>query len=59
MLHRHCYGEVLRELKLGELQEIRNRVGIHNLFNETAAVGFYELDLADPRDNWCGSRYYV
>jgi hypothetical protein len=48
----HNFKYVLEYLTVGELASVQVRIGLTNLWDESMAVGFYDLDLANPEHRW-------
>jgi hypothetical protein len=44
----HCYNNIIYRLSPLEKRQLLHRIGLVNLFDETMAVDYYELDLAHP-----------
>ena len=48
----HGFSQVTSMLTKEEMPLLVHRLGRHNLFDETAAVGHYVLDLGNDEDRW-------
>ena len=48
----HSYKFIQHELSVNEFKELRHRIGLVNLWDESCACDYYELDLADPEQRW-------
>jgi hypothetical protein len=49
---RHGVGYLMKFLSLRNQRAVTRRLGVQNVFDLVAAVGFYELDLANFRDRY-------
>ena len=52
ILEWHGFHQVTAMLTKEEMPLLVHRLGRHNLFDETAAVGHYVLDLGNDEDRW-------
>jgi hypothetical protein len=63
ILEWHGFHQVTAMLTKEEMPMLTYKLGRHNLFDETAAVGYYQLDLAQDEDRWfvfeCGGGFGV
>ena len=48
----HGFHQVTAMLTKEEMPLLIRKIGRHNLFDETAAVGYYQLDLSQDEDRW-------
>jgi hypothetical protein len=48
----HSYKFIQHELSVNEFKELRRRIGLVNMWDESCACDYYELDLADIEQRW-------
>ncbi len=48
----HGFHQVTAMLNKEELPLLIRKIGRHNMFDEAAAVGYYQLDLSQDEERW-------
>ena len=48
----HQFKFIQHELSVSEFKELRHRIGLVNMWDESVACDYYELDLSDPEKRW-------
>ena len=48
----HSFKYIQHEVSVNEFKELRQRIGLVNMWDESMACDYYELDLEDPEQRW-------